>query len=110
MNVRSVRRAPVTIRLSDGEERRIRFTMNTFAALEEEYGSIDAAIEKMESGSMLAIRKTLYLGLKAEGGVLTEEEVGDLIEIRDLEDIMKQLTAAMGIDLPEESQVGNPNE
>lgn len=93
-----------TITTSDGVERVIKFTMNAFADLEEKYGSIDEAIQKMDGGSISAIRYILWLGLVEENSALTEREVGQIIEMRDFKDILKEITLAMGFDLPEKDE------
>lgn len=108
-NVNDVRPKDVTVNVSDvsvvtinkgGKERHLRFDLNAFAYLEEKYGSIDAVMEKIDKGSILALRDLLWAGLRHEDDQLTLEEVGAMFDLRNLEEVSKQIYEAMGAAMP----------
>ena len=103
-----VRKAPVIVDIGDGQERHLRYTLNAFALLEEKYGTMDKAMEALESGSIIAIRYILWAGLVHEDENLTEHYVGNQIELSDLEVLAEKMNEAMMGDLPQD-KVANPN-
>lgn len=92
------------ITLSDGVEREIRFTLNAMAEMEDRYGSVDAAFKALESNSIKAVRFVLWASLMHTDEGLTEQQVGNLIDIQCMEQIMSSMTEAMGNDLPAEGE------
>lgn len=112
-NVKRVKRQPIYIELD--KKRQLKFTLNAMAELEDKYGTIDEAMKKLDSGSMKAIRFMLWAGLMHEDDALTETQVGDMLEMQDLQEIAEKLNKTMGIDLPDDGQreelnKTNPNE
>jgi len=107
-NIENVRKAPVVIDIGDGIERRLRYTLNAFALIEEKYGTIDKAMEVLEAGSIAAIRFALWAGLVHEDENLTEHYVGNQIDLSDLEVLAEKMNEAMMGDLPQD-KVANPN-
>ena len=107
-NIENVRKAPVVIDIGDGIERRLRYTLNAFALIEEKYGTIDKAMEALEAGSIAAIRFALWAGLVHEDENLTEHYVGNQIELSDLENLAEKMNNAMMGDLPQD-KVTSPN-
>ena len=107
-NIENVRKAPVVIDIGDGIERRLRYTLNAFALIEEKYGTIDKAMEALEAGSIAAIRFALWAGLVHEDENLTEHYVGNQIDLSDLEVLAEKMNEAMMGDLPQDKVV-NPN-
>jgi len=77
------------------KERNLRFDLNTFANLEDIYGSIDEAMKKMEQGSVKAIRAILWSALVHEDPALTQKAVGAMLAITDLNEIAGTLTEAI---------------
>lgn len=108
-NIKKLRREPVIVDIGDGIERKLRYTLNSFALIEEKYGTIDKAMEILEAGSIAAIRFVLWAGLVHEDENLTEHYVGSQIELADLEDLAEKMNKAMMGDLPQD-KVGNPNQ
>lgn len=106
--IQKVRKAPVKVDIGDGQERHLRYTLNAFALLEEKYGTMDKAMEALESGSIIAIRYILWAGLVHEDSELTELYVGDQIDLADLERLADKMNKAMMGDLPQD-KVANPN-
>lgn len=100
-NVREVKPRVKTITLNDGVEREIRFTLNAMAELEDRYGSVDAAFSAMQGGSIKAARCVLWAGLLFNDENLTEKQVGNLIDLNSLDNIMAGLNDAMSEDMPD---------
>lgn len=107
-NIKKLRREPVIVDIGDGVERKLRYTLNSFALIEEKYGTIDKAMEALKSGSIAAIRFVLWAGLIHEDESLTEHYVGSQIDLSDLEDLAEKMNKAMMGDLPQD-EVVNPN-
>ena len=90
------------ITLRDGVKRELRFTLNAMAEMEDRYGSVEAAFEALDNGSIKASRFVLWTGLMHDG--LTEEQVGELIDIQTIKDIMDKVAVALNNDMPPEGE------
>lgn len=111
-NVSSVRgKEPVKVDIGDGKLRTLKYNLNAFAMLEEKYGSIDEALETLENGSIIAVRFVLWVGLLQGDPEITEDYVGSVIDITDMERIAEDMNRAMVNDLPEKEDkvVVHPN-
>ena len=91
----------LTIKLADGNEYELRFTLNAMAELEERYGDVDKAFNAMDKGSFKAIRCVLWAGLQDKHPELTEQMVGSLIDMASMHEMMGQLNAGLSQDLPD---------
>ena len=107
-NIKKLRREPIVVDIGDGVERKLRYTLNSFALIEEKYGTVDNAMEALKSGSVAAIRFVLWAGLVHEDESLSEHYVGSQIDLSDLEDLAEKMNKAMMGDLPQD-EVTNPN-
>lgn len=109
-DVAKVKRQPVYIEL-DGKQRQLKYTLNSFAEMEEKYGSVDAALKAMEDGSIKAVRFMLWIGLMHDDEDLTEKQVGGMIELSDLEELSKKMNETMSLDLPDKKETAttSPN-
>lgn len=103
--VRSIKRPPIEIDLGDEKKRTLKYTLNSFAEMEERYGKIDIAVKQMEDGSVKAIRFMLWAGLMHNNEELTEKEVGALLELTDLEYVGEKMSEAMDADLPDKKEI-----
>ena len=102
-NLKEARPRVKTITLNDGVEREIKFTLNAMAELEDKYGSVEAAFKKLDEGSIKAARFILWAGfLHLEDDRLTEQKVGNLIDMECLQSIMESMSAALGEDTPDQ--------
>jgi hypothetical protein len=99
-NLKDVKSKPVKITLTDGVERTLRFTLNAMAELEDKYGSVDAAFAKLDEGSIKAVRFILWAGLIHEDPDLTEQQVGNLIDIQYMQELMSSVGDALDSDMP----------
>lgn len=107
-NVSAVKNTKRTVDLGDGVEREVILSLNAMADLEEKYGSIEAAFAKVQEGSVAAIRYLLWCILVPDGDEdLTEKEVGKLIRIDNLSEIMGNLMDVFEEQMPDGSVAPN---
>lgn len=105
MNVKDVKSKSVPLVLMDGKERHLRFTLNALAELEDKYGSVEAAFNKVEQeNSVAALRFVLWAGLCWEDEELTERMVGDLIDLNYMQEMIEKLGNALDGDMPVDPQ------
>ena len=100
-NVKDVKSKAVKITLTDGVERTIKFTLNAMAELEDRYGSVEEAFKQLDNNSIKAVRCILWAGLIHEDPDLTEQQVGNLIDIQYMQELMASLGEAFDADMPE---------
>lgn len=93
MALRDVRPTSVTLNLD--KPRSLVFDLNAFAALEDVYGSMDAAFKAMQAGSMKAARTLLWAGLLHGDETLTERQVGGLVTMENMSAVMDGVSAAL---------------
>ena len=96
-----------------GKARYIRYDLNAFAEMEDLFGSMEAAQELLQGGSMKDIRTVLWLGLIWDEVVLDEVtgdpikytlsqyEVGSWLTTMNLQDVMDKLQSAISGSLPD---------
>ena len=100
-NVKDVKSKAVKITLTDGVERTIKFTLNAMAELEDRYGSVEEAFKQLDNNSIKAVRCILWAGLIHADPDLTEQQVGNLIDIQYMQELMASLGEAFDADMPE---------
>jgi hypothetical protein len=109
-NLRDAKPRVKTITLNDGVERELRFTLNAMAEMEDKYGSVDAAFKKLDEGSIKAARFIMWAGLlHYEDPSLTEQPVGNLIDLQSMQQIMQSMSEAMSEDMPQPDSNGDTN-
>lgn len=96
-----------------GKDRYIRFDLNAFAEMEDKFGTMEAAQERLKGGSMKDIRTVLWLGLIWDEAVidevtgepirynLSEYQVGSWLTTLNLEEVMQKLQDAISGSLPD---------
>lgn len=99
MALKDIREVSVTVQLD--RPRQVKFDLNAFAELEEKYGNMEAAFHAMQSGSMKAARTLLWAGLLHEEPNLTEREVGGLVTLGNITEVMERITKALTEAVPE---------
>jgi hypothetical protein len=97
-NLNKVKKPEIVLDLD--KPRKLKYTLNSFAEMEERYGTVDKALELVQSNNMRAIIFMLWAGLMWEDEELTEKQVGNLIEIDQLQDVAEKMSKAVGGDLP----------
>jgi len=102
-NVKDVKSKDIKITLNDGVERTIKFTLNALAELEDRYGSVDEAFKQLDNNSIKAVRCILWAGLIHEDPELTEQQVGNLIDIQYMQELMASLNDSIQICLLQKS-------
>lgn len=110
-NVEKVKRNPVYVELD--KSRQLKYTLNSFAEMEDRYGSVDDALKAVEKGKIKAVRFMLWAGLIHEDENLTEKQVGAMIEVQDLDALSAKMNETMSGDLPDpklKEATTNPNE
>lgn len=106
-NVADIRPKPVKVMLD--KERTLLFDLNAFACLEEEYGSIDAALDALAKGKVKALRAILWAGLVHEDESLTIKDVGKLFTLADLQRVAEAVNEALSQVMPQpEKNAENP--
>jgi hypothetical protein len=101
-NLADVKNKTVKITLNDGVEREIKFTLNALAELEDKFGSVQAAFDKLEKqNSMKALRTILWAGFLHKEPNITEQQVGNLIDLAYMQDLTASLNKAFEQDLVE---------
>ena len=100
-NLKDARAKAIKITLSDGVEREVRFTLNAMAELEDRYGSVEAAFDALEKNSMKAVRCVLWAGLLHTEEGLSEQQVGNLIDVTCMNDLMKSMNEAFDTAMPD---------
>jgi hypothetical protein len=109
-NVKEVKSKIIKITLNDGVERSLSYTLNALAELEEVYGSVQNAFDKLEKeNSMRALRTILWAGFIHESPDLTEQEVGNLIDMAYMQTLVETLNQAFEEDMPAEEETTGPN-
>lgn len=104
-NLNKVRTRAIPIVLD--KPRTVKFDLNAYAELEDKFGSVENALTKLQEGSIKAVRALLWAGLlheeTDENGEysLTERQVGAMLGMVELEDVMEIIAQAMGDALPE---------
>ena len=101
MALHDIREVRIPIELD--KPRTLLFDLNAFAELEDKFGSLDQAFQKMQQGSVKATRTLLWAGLLHEDEKLTERQVGAMISLTNVERIMEQITDALTAALPEDT-------
>ena len=75
------------------------------AELEDKYGSVEAAFNKVEQdNSVAALRFVLWAGLSWEDDELTERTVGNLIDLNYMQEMIEKLGKALDSDMPVDPQ------
>ena len=110
-DIKAVRPVKHTIDLGDGVEREICFTLNAMADLEEKFGTVEAAFEKMEQNNISAIRFLLWCLLNTDDTEeLTERQVGNLIDLSNLNELMDSVMDYLEEAMPAMNELAAKNQ
>lgn len=105
MALKDIREITVPIELD--KPRGLKFDLNAFAELEDKFGSMDAAFQAMQKGSLKAARTLLWAGLLHEDETLTERKVGGLVTLANMSAIMDRITSALTAAMPDGDEAAN---
>jgi len=98
-NLQDIRAKLGTLQLD--KERHLKFDLNAFAEFEDIYGDINTAFEAMQKGSVKAIRAMLWAGLVHEDKTLTIEQVGSMIDMSNINEVVGAISKAISEALPQ---------
>lgn len=76
------------------KQRTLRFTLNALSLIEERFGDMQKASEQAQNGKVSVIRTLLWAGLVHEDNALSEEQVGDMVDMTNLEAVVKAIEQA----------------
>lgn len=84
-----------------GKEFEVKFDLNALCNLQEKFGDITTAFDGMEKSDFKKIRSLLHIGL-ANGAHedITETEVGALIDMRNITEVVEALNEAFSNAMP----------
>jgi hypothetical protein len=91
-----MRRTPVTIALD--KERRLRYDLNAMCMVEELTG--ESLMDLMRKPTIKNMRTVIWAGLIHEDPAITQEAVGNLIDLGELKDVIRLIHKALGLDIP----------
>lgn len=90
-----------------GKEFEVKFDLNALCNLQEKFGDISEAFDGLEQSDFKSIRSLLHVGLaNGENINITEQEVGALIDLTNLNDVVDALTKAFKDANPESTEEG----
>jgi hypothetical protein len=99
--------APVAIKLD--KERRLRLTLNGMVKFRQETGKDLLKGFDMDDMSADDIRALLWACLVWEDKDLTLEDVGDMIDMRNMPAVIKALTSSVFAAFPDPEETSDPN-
>lgn len=88
------------------KEYEIAMDFNVICELEEHYGSMDKVEAALSKSKMKDVRFILYAMLKQSDESLTEKQVGHMITVQNMQQIMDALGKAMQSAIPEADDDG----
>jgi hypothetical protein len=83
-----------------GETRRFKFTTNVFCDIEQELGEECFSGKFLTKPSFKSLRATVWSLLKRENSKIKLDEVGEMLEIAGIPDILPALYAAYALAMP----------
>jgi hypothetical protein len=127
-NAKSIRNKPIDVKIGD-ETYKIRFTLNSFIELEDIYGSINEAMDALKGKPVIdkktgkveqmddpdnkgkkmdkvmpnfkAVRDIFWTGLIAEHKDITKEDVGNILTMENITEVMPKINEALLNAFPE---------
>lgn len=86
------------------KEYELKLNMNTFCELEEIYGDINKAFDDLQNMKIKAIRALIYAAIKTQEENITLKEVGERLELKDLERLSAAINKALDSSMPEQDE------
>lgn len=83
------------------KEYELKLNMNTFCELEEIYGDLNTAFDDLQKMKMKAVRALIYAAIKTENETITLKEVGQQLELDDMEKLGTAINQALNQAMPE---------
>lgn len=82
-------------------KRNLTYNMNSFAALEEKFGTVEAAMAALDGKSIKAFRTFLWAGLVHEDETLTELQVGSMLDMSNMQLLVEKMSSMLITSLPD---------
>lgn len=109
-NVKDIKVRSVPILLG-GKKEKLIFDFNSYALLEDVYGTMELAFEALEKGSVRAIRDLIWAGLShtyldelTDEMTITKVAIGKRLALSDLEVIADKLNLAIELSSPDRKE------
>jgi hypothetical protein len=99
MKASEIKNKGIKFTLGD-KEYELKLNMNTFCELEEVYEDLNKAFDDLQKMKIKAIRALIYAAVKVEDGTATLKNVGERLEIKDLERLGKAINEALDSAMP----------
>lgn len=99
-NLHDIRRKKTPIILAD-KTYHLHYDLNAFAELEELYGSVETAMNKLCEGSVKAIISVLWAGLLHEDETLTPKDIGKMFDLSQVQEIGELINKAISEAIPQ---------
>lgn len=102
-NVNAVKVTTISVVLD--KPRSLCYDLNALIALEEIDGTVNEVMEKLQKGSLKAVRSLLWAGLLREDPDITMQQVGAMIDMNSLPIIAEAITKAVEGAMPEQKEL-----
>ena len=99
MKANELKSKKINLELSDGIHECM-FDMNALAEIEDIYGSIEIGLAQFEKKPLGAMRAFVYALLKADNSKITISGAGKLIQLENIEAVVKSISEALGDSMP----------
>lgn len=84
-----------------GKKFEVKFDLNALCNLQEKFGDFTKAFDGLEKQNFKKIRSLLHIGLANGDNIdITENEVGSLIDMKNINEVVEALTDAFGNAMP----------
>ncbi|MFA6308629.1 MAG: hypothetical protein WC677_02640 [Clostridia bacterium] len=102
-NLEDIKQEDVVIDIK-GKSMIVSFNMNALAELEERYGDVECGAKELEKGKIKDIRTFLWAALLVNDDNLTEKDVGKLIDITNIKDVVDAINKSFFGALPDPNE------
>lgn len=90
-----------------GKQFEVKFDLNALCNLQDKFGDIEEAFKKLDMKDLKKIRALLHIALaNGENIDISEREVGALIDMDNIHEIMDALTTGFGNAMPSTDEEG----
>lgn len=97
-NLADVKREQIFVELKDGNKYELMYSLESFALMEEKYGSVEDAMKEFEKGKIAHIKYMLYLGFIHLDNPLEEAYIAKNINAKDMKTVMSIIMEALKAD------------
>ena len=98
-NLHDIRQKKTPVKFGD-KVYHLHYDLNAFAELEEIYGNVETAMNKLCEGKVKAIINVLWAGLLHENESLTQKEVGKMFDLSQIKAVGELINQAISEAVP----------